>query len=249
MRRRDAHRSRVDALAETDLDRRRGAPWTRRVATATIFAILSHLAILGLFLYVTPRFSPYAREARSISVDIVGPIQIRRLAPPRGPQPKRARAVASTAEPQQTNNESPPQTALAPPATQTPSTSPGPVDSAALGKALRGSVFGCAHADVANLSEVERQRCRDVFAANRADAPDLSQFAISPEKRAIFDAAWKADHSPQHMAGVICLARFGGGKLQWLHPSEGVKLGPLPCYVFTPKATFSADAPHARGWK
>jgi len=101
---------------------------------------------------------------------------------------------------------------------------------------------------MANLTDAERQHCRDTFAANRTDTPDLSQFAIAPEKRAIFDAAWTADHSPQHMAGIACLARFGGRKLEWLHPSQGVKLGPLPCYFFTPKATFSAAPPHAPGW-
>jgi len=251
MRGREADQSRVGALAENDLHLRRRAPRRRRVAAAATFAIITHLAILGLFLWVTPRFSPFAREARSISVDIVTSMPVQKLAaPPKpGPQPKAAPSPPSIPEEPQTHEEATPQTGPVPPPPQTPVTSAGPVDSAALGKALRGSVVGCAHADIANLTDTERQHCRDAFAANKADGPDLSQLAISPEKRAIFDAAWKADHSPQHMAGVICLARFGGGKLQWLHPSEGVKLGPLPCYAFTPKATFSADPPHARGWK
>ena len=89
---------------------------------------------------------------------------------------------------------------------------------------------------MANLSDAERQHCRDNFAANRTDAPDLSQFAIDPAKRAIFDAAWKAGHSPQHMVAAGCWARFGSGQFNWRRPSDSVKLGSLPCYIVTPKS-------------
>jgi hypothetical protein len=217
---------------------------------AATFAVMTHLAILGLFSFTTPRFLPDTREERAISLDIVESLQVPRPAesPPRAPQPKDAFSGPSSPEAPQAHEASPPQPPTAPSPIQVPSKSAGAIDSAALGKALRGSVVGCAHADMANLTDAERQHCRDTFAASRADTPDLSRFAIAPEKRAIFDAAWTADHSPEHMAGIACLARFGGHKLEWLHPSQGVKLGPLPCYVFTPKATFSADPPHAPGW-
>jgi hypothetical protein len=113
--------------------------------------------------------------------------------------------------------------------------------------ALRGSV-GCDHAGLLGLSQEERQGCRNRFAAGRGAAGDSDQLGIDPVKRAAYDAAWKADHSPQHMAALGCFAVFGHGKLQWLHPSAGIRLGPLPCYFVTPKATLSADPQHDKRW-
>jgi hypothetical protein len=67
---------------------------------------------------------------------------------------------------------------------------PGAADSApALGSALRGSLAGCAFADLAGLSAAQREHCRDRLAANRGAGPDLSGFAVDPVKRAAFDAA------------------------------------------------------------
>ena len=43
----------------------------RSALVAAAFAVTTHLAILGLFLYAMPRFSPDAREGRAISLDIV----------------------------------------------------------------------------------------------------------------------------------------------------------------------------------
>jgi hypothetical protein len=221
-----------------------------RAIAAAIFAVITHLAILDLFLFTTPGFRPDAKEARSVSLDIVQSWDIRRFAQSDARAARPKRDFAGPGAPETPNPHGPPvpRASSSPAAVQIPSTPGGSVGSAILGNALRESVVGCAHADMAILTDAERQHCQDAFAARRADTPDLTELAISPEKRAIFDAAWKADHSPGHMAGVACLARFGGRKLQWLHPSEGIKLGPLPCYVFTPKATFSADAPHAPGW-
>jgi hypothetical protein len=117
---------------------------------------------------------------------------------------------------------------------------PAAASAGGLTSALRSSI-GCDHADLMGLSPVERQRCHDQFAAAGKDPGDLTALGIDPVKRADFDAAWKADHSPQHMAAVGCFMRFGAGKVEWLHPSEGFRLGRLPCYFVAPKATLSAD--------
>jgi hypothetical protein len=116
-----------------------------------------------------------------------------------------------------------------------------------LASALRGSV-GCAQARFNGLSAAEQQHCRDRFATAAEGVQEGAELGIDPIKRAAFDASWQADHGPQHMAGMACVAVFGKGGLKWLHPSEGVKLGPLPCYAYTPKATFAADPEHAKGW-
>ena len=79
------------------------------------------------------------------------------------------------------------------------------------------------------------------------DAPE-TDIGINPEARAEFDLAWNEDHSPQHLAYVGCFARFGLGKLTWHHPSRGMKLGPLPCYFATPKATLLPDKSTPKGF-
>ena len=115
------------------------------------------------------------------------------------------------------------------------------------GTALRG-VVGCDHSALFELSSEERSDCHDRMANGRATLAEHAPLGIDPEKLAVFDAAWTADHSAQHMAGFACLAKFGRGKIQWAHPSEGVKFPLLPCYFYTPKATFSVDAPHKSVW-
>ena len=134
-------------------------------------------------------------------------------------------------------------------AASSPSTAPAhdQAERRGLASALRGSV-GCAEAHFNELTSAEQQNCRDRFATAAEGVHDEAELGIDPIKRAVYDASWKADHGPQHMAGVACVAVFGKGGLKWLHPSEGVKLGPLPCYAYTPKATFAADPEHARGW-
>jgi hypothetical protein len=63
------------------------------------------------------------------------------------------------------------------------------------GAGLRGSLVGCANAEAAHLSAVERARCATMFGADIAHAPRFD--GISAEKRAGFDAqvqksnAWK----------------------------------------------------------
>jgi hypothetical protein len=112
-----------------------------------------------------------------------------------------------------------------------------------LTRALRG-VVGCSDANNAGLSPEEKETCRDRLLAMGKDASELPPLiGMDPQKRAAFAAAWKADHSPQHMAVLGCFARFGGGKVQWLKPSEGAKIGRLPCYYATPKATFAPEKP------
>jgi hypothetical protein len=134
-----------------------------------------------------------------------------------------------------------------------------PAPPSALASALRGSI-GCDHSGLLGLSPAERERCRDRFAKTGKVPADLTALeglawvalsrdgaaGLDPEKRAAFDAAWKADHSPQHMAALGCFMRFGGGKVEWLRPSEGFRLGRLPCYFVAPKATLSADPPAAQ---
>ena len=215
----------------------------RRALAAAAFAITAHLAILGLFLYSTPCSSPEVTEGPAISLDIVeSPIVLKpSVSRPLTAQSFHPLTTRDTQKARSTDKSSLTQLVPAGPSLQAPPASPRTFDTVALGKALRGSIIGCNNADLANLTGAERQNCRDSFIADRGNTADLSQFAIPPEKRAIFDAAWTADHSPQHMAGVACLAVFGGGKLKWLRPSEGVKLGPLPCYVYTPKATFFGE--------
>ena len=79
-----------------------------------------------------------------------------------------------------------------------------------LASALRGSV-GCAEAHFNELTSAEQQNCRDRFATAAEGVHDEAELGIDPIKRAVYDASWKADHGPQHMAGVACVAVFGKG--------------------------------------
>ncbi len=213
----------------------------RRALVAAAFAVTTHLAILGLFLYAMPRILSDARERRAISLDIVASplVQKRTISQPRLPRPDHDLAGPDAREAPPVAILSPPHPANAEPAMQAPSASPETADSAALGRALRGGIIGCRHADLANLTDAERQHCRDSFVVDRGNTADLSQSAVPPEKRAVFDAAWTADHSPQHMAGVACLAVFGGGKLSGCTPPRASGLAPCPAMSSLPR-------PHSR---
>jgi hypothetical protein len=50
------------------------------------------------------------------------------------------------------------------------------------------------------------------------------------------------------MPAFGCFARFGGGKIVWYHPSQGLKLGRLDCYFAAPKAVFQPDKPPTSGF-
>jgi len=236
----------VDARTKRRRDAARS--WRLGVA-ASLLAHLVFLAVLGVGLRRPADLPP----SPAVEVELSPPWPTARL-PERRPAPP-APAGLEKDEPAKTPPPSP-AAAVPPgvaanaapaPAAEPPPTAPPVAGGGGLASALRGSV-GCDHADLVELSPAERQHCRDRFATAGKDPGDLTRFAIDPVKRAAFDAAWKADHSPQHMAALGCFMRFGGGKVEWLHPSEGFKLGRLPCYFVAPKATFSADPPPARGW-
>jgi hypothetical protein len=55
------------------------------------------------------------------------------------------------------------------------------------GGGLRGTLVGCANADVVRLSAVERARCNDRLGTEAASAPALD--TMTPAKRAAFDKA------------------------------------------------------------
>jgi hypothetical protein len=68
-----------------------------------------------------------------------------------------------------------------------------PVAPLGLAMALRRSL-GCDHFDFAGLTPVERQRCRDRFAAPTERASETAYLGVEPGKRLIFEAAAKRDH-------------------------------------------------------
>jgi hypothetical protein len=226
---------------------------SRRSRTTGLAAsLLAHVVFVAFLLTATQRPSP-PEPVRTTDVQVVRnwPSLPRRPAPAsRGSTlAVRAHREQDAAPPAPPVHELPPAIAAAPSLSPSPSPDSAPDDAErrGLASALRGSI-GCASAQLAGLTSAEQQHCRDRFAKATAGVHDGAELGIDPIKRAAFDASWTADHSPQHMAGVACLAVFGKGGLKWLHPSEGVKLGPLPCYAYTPKATFSANPEHARGW-
>ncbi len=156
-----------------------------------IFAFTVHLAILGLLALSSPRLYYASREARAISVDLVAPTDLTALRP---------RAVSRAAPPKKGVGSPsagiihaaalPPQTNVArvtpPPAEPAPTPSQ---DARPPGLALRRTVIGCAFSGMIQMSEAEQRHCHDVFAAGARDGPDLSRFAVSPAKKAAFDAA------------------------------------------------------------
>ena len=228
--------------------------WDRRaIAVAIGVSLLAHVGFLTWLILVKPR-APISRgQERWTSLQIVRPFEWRPRSDRRVPT-TRDRNAATLAPPAAAPPPPAPSPARPPVSNLTPGRSSRSVEAngaardAGLGRALRNGLIGCVEAKLANLDASRREHCRDVFAGGRNDAPDYGDLALSPEKRAIFDAAWHADHDPQHMAGVGCFAHFGGGKIAWLRPSQGVKLGFLPCYAFGPKATFAAPPPPSRGW-
>jgi hypothetical protein len=154
-----------------------------------IFAFTVHLAILGLLALSSPRLFYVLPDARTMSVDLVRPSDLTALRP---------RAV-SRAAPSKKDVGSPSvgliQAAALPPPAGAPSVSPPPAvpppsqNTSPPGVALRSTVIGCAFAGMMQLSESEQRHCHDVFAAGARDGPDLSRFAVSPAKKAAFDAA------------------------------------------------------------
>lgn len=109
------------------------------------------------------------------------------------------------------------------------------------------AALGCRHGELLGLTREEQERCGDRLGGSGAEIAD-APLALPPGARAEFDLAWKENHSPQHMAAMGCFAKFGLGKVRWYHPSRGVKLGPLPCYVVTPKATLLPDKTQRKGF-
>ena len=220
-------------MVDARTKRRRGANRSRSLGVAV--SLLAHLAFVAI-LAVSLKQPGALRSGPAVDVELV-PLRPASRSPERHPT-RSLPAQATKTEPKQV---------IAPPNVPGPSIAaarPAPITGApaasGLTSALRGSV-GCDHADLMGLSPAERQRCRDQFATAGKDPGDLTALGIDPVKRAAFDAAWKADHSPQHMAAVGCFMRFGAGQAEWLHPSEGFRLGRLPCYFVAPKATLSAD--------
>ena len=104
------------------------------------------------------------------------------------------------------------------------------------------TALGCQHADFLQLSADERAACARNFALARASDPVVDPLSgIAPAKLASYDAEWKADHSPQHMAGFGCAIQFGVGKPKAVKLIRALKLGPLPCYIYSPTAAVAPD--------
>ncbi len=223
------------------IQRRRSA----RTLAVAVSALVHGLALVAIVTTPTPKTDlPVAR-----------PIEMELVAPPRPARRPNKVAPASTSRGAAVSMASATSAVLpsvakmaAPSANPLPeSQTPSGTGADVVAGALRGSV-GCDHAGLFALTEEERRHCRERIATGRATEAQYADLGIDPEKRAVFDAAWTADHAPRHMPGFACLAKFGGGKIQWAHPSEGIKVPRLPCYFFTPKATFSVDPPHKSAW-
>ena len=210
-------------------------------------SLLIHLAAV-IAIATSPSPATDLPVGHPIEMELFAPVHAQRPLKV-APTKKSQNVAASTASTLKTNT--PPVAATvsppSPPILETQALSSPAASPTSFGTALRGSV-GCEHAGLFTLSDDERRGCRERLATGRATAAQWAELGIDPKRRAVFDAAWKADHDPQHMAGFACLAKFGGGKIQWAHPSEGVKAPHLPCYFYTPKATFAVDPPHKSAW-
>ena len=97
------------------------------------------------------------------------------------------------------------------------------------------------------LTAEESERCnqRNIRLGAGAQETDIN---MSASARAEFDLAQKENHSPGHIPLIGCFATFGLGKVTWYHPSHGVKLGPLPCYIATSHAVMLPDKEPAKGF-
>lgn len=111
---------------------------------------------------------------------------------------------------------------------------------------LRGSV-GCEHARFAGLTSEELHGCEDRFAGPGSDPHHASPLGLAPSAKTAFDLAALENKTP-HMPAFGCFARFGGGKFVWYHPSQGLKLGGLPCYFVAPKGVLQPDKQPAAGF-
>jgi hypothetical protein len=121
-----------------------------------------------------------------------------------------------------------------------------PAPNAGVIQALRGSV-GCDRRSLVRLTAEESERCnqRNIRLGAGAQETDIN---LSASARAEFDLALKENHSPGHIPLIGCFATFGLGKVTWYHPSHGVRLGPLPCYIATSHAVMLPDKEPAKGF-
>ncbi len=232
----------ADALAHIQSSFRRGAVRSR--AAGLSFAVAVHVTILTALALSAGRETAPAptppvdvRLIRRFAAADERPAEPKRAMSPKGQSPKRT----------QTSPTAPPTVVTSPPVaqgqqSQTPQGSPPswPGQTARLSAALRGSIIGCAHADAAGLSEMEREACRQRLASGAATAPYIP--GISPRKREYYAAlaaseeAMERDPMGGHRAGVIC----GLGS-----QNKGFKLGSLPCsFVLSPSPyTPEVDVP------
>jgi hypothetical protein len=141
---------------------------------------------LGLLIIAQPRLLSGPSDEHAISVDLVTPAGIlipQPRAPSRGAAPKKPSVASPSAETPAPNFAAGalPQPAT-PPANTTQESRPAGLD-------LRNSVIGCAFAGMVKLSDAQRRRCHDRFAAGRKNGPDLASLGLDPAKKAAFDAA------------------------------------------------------------
>ncbi len=103
-----------------------------------------------------------------------------------------------------------------------------------LGKAravIRGAL-GCAHPELARLTDAERAACAKRLASGVN--PNVAWPAnIAPEKRAWFDASVASHNSPDRPPVFGCALGRG--------PPHALKLGPLPCFIAPPKGSLDDD--------
>jgi hypothetical protein len=132
-------------------------------------------------------------------------------------------------------------------ASETPAAAPGEdAPDARVVAALRASL-GCNHAALAHLTPEERQGCQERLAGVGGAPLAPAPLGLTPEAKEAFDLAVRENKSA-HIPMFGCFATFGMGKIQWYHPSRGVKLGKLPCYIVAPKGVFLPDKPPAKGF-
>lgn len=112
--------------------------------------------------------------------------------------------------------------------------------------ALRGAL-GCNRNALIKLSPEEKATCDERMAGVAGAQAPPSPLGLGPEAKAAFDLAVRENKSV-HIPLVGCFATFEPGKIHWYHPSRGVKLGPLPCYVVAPKGVLLPDKEKAKGF-
>jgi hypothetical protein len=220
----------------------------RSLQGRTVFAAML-AAHAALFLLLTLALKPRTTLTRTeFAVAPVYLADLRRKArPKREPQ---AAPPAAAAPPIPTVLSRPAEAAgpAVPAAPEVPTDAASDGEAQQLARTLRGSRVGCANPDL--LSEAEQLRCQDQLEAGSKLAKYIPT-PLPPERRAYYDAVVKAKADMkkravvgEHGPAIGCKLAFGGpkGTGGWKKPANGLKLGPLPCYLMPPVGPLTATA-------